>query len=91
MEQVLSLLYGTSGVLASALYVPQILKYHRDQAARRSISLFSWGGWIAIAMVSILYAIYVANNYLIAAVAGLNVTAQTVVLFYGLTARLATR
>ncbi len=91
MEQVLSLLYGASGVLASALYVPQIVKYHRDHAARHSISLFSWGGWIAIAIVSILYAIYVVKNYLIATVAGLNVAAQTVVLFYGLSARLATR
>ncbi|QDZ30051.1 hypothetical protein [Noviherbaspirillum sp. UKPF54] len=89
MEQLLSVMYGASGIVASALYLPQILKYHRDLDARRSISLTSWSGWIAIAMIAILYAIVVVKNYLIAAVAGLNVAAQTVVLFYGVNARLA--
>lgn len=89
MEQILSVLYGASGIAASALYVPQILKYHRDREARMSISLLSWGGWIAIAAVTILYALYVVKSYLFAAVAGLNVIAQLTVLFYGVNARLA--
>lgn len=89
MEQLLSVLYGASGIAASALYVPQILKYHRDRDARLSISLLSWGGWIAIAAVTILYALYVVKNPLFAMVAGLNVIAQLTVLFYGLSARLA--
>lgn len=88
MEQILSVLYGASGIAASALYVPQILKYHRDPDARMSISLLSWGGWIAIAMVTILYALYVVKSTLFAAVAGLNVTAQLIVLCYGVNARL---
>jgi hypothetical protein len=87
MEQVLSLLYGASGVAASALYIPQIFRYHRDPEARLSISLLSWGGWIAIALITILYALYVVKNPLFAAVAGLNVAAQIAVLFYGLRAR----
>lgn len=91
MEHLLSVLYGASGIVSSALYLPQILKYHHDHAARGSISLSSWGGWIAIAMVAILYAVYVVKNYLIAAVAGLNVAAQTIVLFYGVSARVAKR
>lgn len=89
MEQVLSVLYGISGIAASALYVPQILKYHRDPEARLSISLLSWGGWIAIAVVTILYALYVVKSPLFAMVAGLNVIAQLTVLFYGVNARLA--
>ncbi|HJV74431.1 MAG TPA: hypothetical protein VJ654_09435 [Noviherbaspirillum sp.] len=89
MEQVLSVLYGISGIAASALYVPQILKYHRDPEARLSISLLSWGGWIAIAIVTILYALYVVKSLLFAMVAGLNVIAQLTVLFYGVNARLA--
>ena len=52
MEQVLSVLYGGCGIAASALYVPQILKYHRDREARLSISILSWSGWIAIAAVT---------------------------------------
>lgn len=88
MEQVLSVLYGASGIAASALYVPQILKYHRDPEARRSISLLAWGGWIAIAVVTILYALYVVKSHLFAMVAGLNVIAQLTVLFYGVNARL---
>lgn len=91
MEQILSVLYGASGVIASALYLPQILKYHRDPEARRSISLLSWGGWIAIACVTILYALYVVKNHLIVMVAGLNVLAQLTVLTYGLSARFDTR
>lgn len=91
MEQILSVLYGTSGVAASVLYVPQILKYHRDREAGLSISLLSWSGWMAIAAVTILYAWYVAKNPLIAAVAGLNVLAQGIVLCYGVLARLTMR
>lgn len=87
MEQVLSVLYGASGVAASALYVPQILKYHRDPEARRSIALLSWSGWIAIAAITILYALYVVKSPLIAMVAGLNAIAQLTVLAYGLHTR----
>lgn len=91
MEQILSVLYGASGVAASALYVPQILKYHRDREAGLSISLLSWSGWMAIAVVTIMYAWYVAKNPLIAAVAALNVLAQGIVLCYGVLARLTIR
>ena len=89
MEQILSVLYGASGVAASALYVPQILKYHRDHNARLAISLLAWGGWAAIAAVTVLYALYVAKSDLIAMVAGLNAVAQLTVLVYGAHARLA--
>lgn len=91
MEQILSVLYGVSGIAASALYVPQILKYHQDRVSRQSISLLAWGGWVAIAMVTILYALYVAKNYLFAIVASLNVAAQIVVLCYGVMSRLPRR
>lgn len=91
MEQLLSILYGVSGVAASALYIPQIIKYHRDREARKSISLLSWSGWIAIAAVTILYAIFVVKNTLFAAVATMNVIAQITVLIYGLDARLSRR
>ncbi|OWW21899.1 hypothetical protein [Noviherbaspirillum denitrificans] len=87
MEQLLSLLYGASGIAASALYIPQILRYHRDPASRASISLLSWSGWILIAAITIAYALCVVGNVLIAAVAGLNIVAQLTVLAYGLTAR----
>jgi hypothetical protein len=91
MDQVLSILYGASGVAASALYLPQILKYRRDHKARLSISILSWSGWIAVAAITILYALFVVKSYLIAGVAGLNVLAQITVLFYGVSARLDRR
>jgi hypothetical protein len=91
MEQLLSVLYGVSGIAASALYLPQILKYHRDRDACLSISLISWTGWIAIATITIAYALYVVKSYLIAMVAGFNVVAQITVLSYGLRARLLER
>lgn len=91
MEQILSVLYGISGAVAAALYLPQIMKYRCDREARLSISLLAWSGWIAIAMVTILYALYVVKNYLIAGVAGLNIAAQAVVLSFGIRTRLARR
>jgi penicillin V acylase-like amidase (Ntn superfamily) len=84
-------LYGASGIAASALYLPQILKYHRDPGSRMSISLLAWGGWIVIAAITILYALYVVKSPLIVMVASLNVTAQLVVLGYGLSARFGRR
>jgi len=90
MEQLLSVLYGASGIAASALYIPQIIRYHRDPAARESISLLSWGGWIVIAAITIAYALYEVKSTLIASVAGLNVLAQLTVLAYGIRARFRT-
>jgi hypothetical protein len=91
MEQVLTVLYGISGVTASLLYVPQIIRYHRDREACKSISLLSWGGWIALAMVTILYALLVVKSHLFATMVGLNITAQLTILSYGVRARLADR
>jgi len=88
MEQLLTVLYGASGIAASALYIPQIIRYHRDPASRASISLLAWGGWIVIAAITIAYALYVVKSTLIAAVAGLNVLAQLTVLAYGVRARI---
>jgi hypothetical protein len=87
MDQLLTLIYGATGVAAAALYLPQIRTYHRNRATRCSISLVTWGGWIAIACVTILYGVFVIDNMLIAAIAGLNALAQLVVLGYGIAAR----
>lgn len=89
MEHVLSILYGASGIAATALYLPQLLKYHRDHDARRSISLLTWSGWIVITAITILYASCVLKSHLFAAVASMNVMAQLAVLGYGMKARAA--
>jgi hypothetical protein len=91
MEHLLSLLYGISGVTSSALSLPQILKYKSDPEARRSISLLSWGGWIAIACVTLMYALFVVKSRLFASVVSLNIMAQSSVLAYGVRARLEDR
>ena len=91
MEHLLSVLYGISGITASALYIPQILKYRRDREACRSISLLSWGGWIAIACVTLMYALFVVKSRLFASVVSLNIMAQSSVLAYGVRARLEDR
>lgn len=91
MEHLLSLLYGISGITSSALYLPQILKYRRDREACRSISLLSWGGWIAIACVTLMYALFVVKSRLFASVVSLNIVAQSSVLSFGVRARLAER
>jgi hypothetical protein len=89
MEQLLNVLYGVSGLAASALYVPQIIRYRRDQEACRSISLTSWAGWIAITGVTIVYALLVLKSYLVAMVGATSAVAQSTVLYYGLNARFA--
>ena len=91
MENVLSLLYGLSGLASAALYLPQIMKYRRDPEARRSISLLSWGGWIVIACITLLYALFVVRNRLFAGVVSLNILAQCSVLTYGVRARIEER
>jgi hypothetical protein len=52
-----------------------------------SISLLSWGGWIAIACVTLMYALFVVKSKLFAGVVSLNIVAQSSVLAYGLRAR----
>ncbi|WP_147375828.1 hypothetical protein [Noviherbaspirillum cavernae] len=91
MEHVLSILYGASGIAATALYLPQIIKYHRDRDACQSISLLTWSGWVLITAITILYALYVLNSRLFATVAAMNVMAQLTVLGYGINARAARR
>jgi len=88
MEHLLSILYGISGVSASALYVPQIIKYRREREACMSISILTWSGWVIITSITVLYALCVVKSYLFASVAALNVVAQLAVLGYGLRARL---
>ncbi len=87
MEQVLSMLYGISGVAALGCYLPQLLRYHRDPHARKSISVVSWSGWIAATLVTLLYAVFVEKSSLFASVTALNAAAQSMVLAYGVKGR----
>lgn len=91
MEQLWNVLYGMSGIAGVVLYVPQIIRYHRDPHARLSISLICWSGWMVIAAITMMYALVVVKSYLIGVVAGLNIVAQFTVLLYGIQARLAKR
>lgn len=88
MEQILSMLYGISGVAALGCYLPQLMRYHRDPQARASISISSWGGWIAVTLVTLLYAVFVQKSGLFAGVTAMNAAAQGVVLAYGIRGRL---
>lgn len=88
MEQVLSMLYGISGVAALGCYLPQLRRYHRDPRARDSISISSWGGWIAVTLITLLYAVFVQKSGLFAGVTALNAAAQCAVLAYGIKGRL---
>lgn len=88
MEQVLSMLYGISGVAALGCYLPQLMRYHRDPLARASISIGSWGGWIAVTLVTLLYAVFVQKSGLFAGVTAMNAAAQGAVLAYGIRGRI---
>jgi hypothetical protein len=77
--QFLSALYAVSGFAACACYVPQLWKLARDAGARRSMSLASWAGWLAVGCVTMLYAAVVVGQTEMMMVVGLNTLCQTTV------------
>lgn len=83
------MLYGISGVAALGCYLPQLLRYHRDPQACHSISVASWSGWIAVTLVTLLYAIFVEKSRLFAGVTAMNAAAQCAVLAYGIRGRVS--
>lgn len=76
---VLSTLYAASGIAACGCYGPQILRLWRNAEARRAMSLASWGGWLCLSLVAVLYATVVVGQGEMQMVTGLNALCQAVV------------
>lgn len=77
----LSLLYAASGVAGCACYGPQLLRLVRSETARRGMSLASWGGWLCLGAVALLYATVVVGQTAMILVCCLNTLCQAAVVF----------
>ncbi|MBC7905533.1 MAG: hypothetical protein H7Y60_02140 [Rhodospirillaceae bacterium] len=83
-------LYAMSGIAACACYGPQLLRLMRSADARRSMSLLSWGGWLALGAIALLYAAVLGSPEMVL-VNGLNWACQAVVVVLTVAQRLADR
>lgn len=55
--ELFGLLYGVLGVAGDLFYLPQLWLLWRSREARRATSLIAWGGWAAVDIVQLLYAL----------------------------------
>ncbi len=55
--EVFGLLYGVLGVAGDLFYLPQLWLLWHSREARRATSLVAWGGWAAVDIVQLLYAL----------------------------------
>jgi hypothetical protein len=86
----LASLYAVSGILGCACYVPQILRLARSPEARRAMALATWGGWLALGTITLVYAIHLGTAEMVL-VNGLNSACQIVVVGLVVAQRLADR
>ena len=86
----LASLYAVSGILGCACYLPQILRLTRSAEARRAMSLATWGGWLALGAITLVYAIDLGQAEMVL-VNALNSACQAVVVALMLLQRLADR
>lgn len=78
-SELLSDLYALCGIAACACYVPQIRRLMADATARRAMSLATWGGWLAVGLVTMLYAAIIVGTREMVMVTALNWLCQAMV------------
>lgn len=84
-------LYAVGGVAAALFYLPQILRLLRSAEARRAMALVTWGGWIVVGTVTLLYAAVVVRQAEMVLVVSLNLTCQVAVFGLAVWQRFADR
>lgn len=87
----LSSLYALCGITACVCYVPQVRRLMAEAAARRAMSLATWGGWLAVGVVTVLYAALVIGAREMVAVAAVNWLCQAMVFGLALSQRVIDR
>ena len=70
----LSFLYSVSGILIAALYIPQLLNIIKSKSTLEDISLLTWGVWTICLMISVTYAVHIADDTKIALVSAASAT-----------------
>lgn len=91
LPSLLSTLYAAGGIAACLFYLPQLARMARDAHTRRAMSLLSWGGWLAVSAITVLYALVVVRHPEMVLVAAANTVCQTVVVGLTLAQRLVDR
>lgn len=91
LPELLSGLYALCGIAACICYVPQLRRLARDPAARRAMSPATWGGWVIVGVVNLLYAAVVVGNVEMMAVVGVNWLCQAAVFALAIGQRLHDR
>lgn len=86
----LASLYAMSGIAAGLCYGPQLLRLMRSDQARRAMSLVSWGSWLGLGAIGLLYAVMAGPPEMVL-VNGLNTGCQALVVALALGQRLADR
>jgi hypothetical protein len=88
MDKLITLLYGVSGFIIAAMYVPQAVSAYRSRGA--GISVLAWSGWTFTSLSASLYAWFVVQDTLFFVLSCLNTIGCTAVLSSRLTRRTVT-
>lgn len=86
MTAILTVLYGMSGFISLAAYVPQFIAFRRDRDACRTTPVSTWLLWWSQSLVVALYAVTLNGDRMFMMAALLSVLALTVctaMLLYG--------
>jgi len=62
LAQTISTLYAATGLLIIGSYGPQLWSVWRSRNGARDVSLLTWAGWSASAIVSVLYSALVVRD-----------------------------
>lgn len=61
-SELITVLYGASGMISTLLFLPQIASASRDSTGCQAISIPAWAAWTACTTVSLLYALMVTQQ-----------------------------
>jgi len=78
METVITFVYGISGFIIAAMYVPEAISAYRSGGA--GISLMAWSGWTFTSLAASLYAWFVVHDTLFFVLSTLNLIGCAAVL-----------
>ena len=88
-EGLLIFFYSIVPVIAVTGFIPQIIKLIKDAEARKTSALGTWIIWNVACLASVLYAVFIIEDFLFLLTAGINLACHMVVLSVILKDRIA--
>lgn len=79
-EGLLIFFYSIVPVIAVTGFIPQIIKLIKDAEARKTSALGTWIIWNIACLASVLYAVFIIEDFLFLVTAGINLACHMVVL-----------